>query len=184
MSLCAPSLLVNHWNLSAWPWLSSSAFWQHRWTFDSYVPRGNRPIFGKKNNVMEFFKFLDSLASFSSSGFDFWRKLIPLHRNQYLFYFQNIGKIQNWNFLSLSKVMGLWNNITKIQYFRKFSKTNADVSKFSYNFRVSLCFSVEFNVLFKCLILSPFCKLNTFWLKRTLKCTWELEKLIYFQFFT
>ena len=35
----------------------------------------------------------------------------------------------------------------------------------------------------KCLILSSFCKLNTFWLKRTLKCTSELEKLINFQFF-
>ena len=36
----------------------------------------------------------------------------------------------------------------------------------------------------KCLIVSSFCKLNTFWLKRTLKCTSELEKLINFQFFT
>ena len=36
----------------------------------------------------------------------------------------------------------------------------------------------------KCWILLSVCKLNTFWLKRTLKCTWELEKLIYFHFFT
>ena len=104
---------------------------------------------GKKNNVMELFIFLDSLAPCSSSGFDFYRKLIPLYQNQFFSTFR-ISK-QNWNFLSLSKVMGLWTYITKIQKFRKFCKTNADVSKFSYNFRVSLCFSVVFNVLFELL---------------------------------
>ena len=36
----------------------------------------------------------------------------------------------------------------------------------------------------KILILFSFGKLTTIWLKITLKCTSELEKLIYFQFFT
>ena len=35
----------------------------------------------------------------------------------------------------------------------------------------------------KCLIMSSFCKLNTFWLERTLNCTSELEKLIRFSVF-